>query len=123
MIERQGGDPRVVDDPRRLAQARHSTPVRAERAGHISRIDARLVGRAAVALGAGRETAGAPIDHAAGILITSKPGDRVASGDVVLELLYNDPSRLDLAMHLAREALRIGDEPPASAGIVLDIVR
>jgi pyrimidine-nucleoside phosphorylase len=111
MIEAQGGDPRVVDDSSRLPQALHRTGVRADRAGRVRRISAGLIGRASVALGAGRAVAGAPIDHAAGILLRARPGDSVAAGDIVLELLANDPARLEPARALALEAIGIGDEP------------
>jgi thymidine phosphorylase len=94
-----------------LPQALHRTGVRADRAGRVRRISAGLIGRASVALGAGRAVAGAPIDHAAGILLRARPGDSVAAGDIVLELLANDPARLEPARALALEAIGIGDEP------------
>jgi pyrimidine-nucleoside phosphorylase len=123
MIERQGGDPRVADEPARLPRAPHRVAVRAPRSGYIALLDAGLVGRSAAALGAGRETVGAPIDHAAGILIAARPGDRVTSGDAVLELLYTDSAKLERARHLAESAVRIEDEPPVVRPLVLDSVR
>ncbi|HEX5107548.1 MAG TPA: thymidine phosphorylase [Vicinamibacterales bacterium] len=123
MIAAQGGDPRVVDDPARLPRARHRELVRAHRSGYVASLDAGLVGRSAVALGAGREAVGAPIDHAAGILIAAGRGDLVSAGDAVLELLYNDSARLEDARHLAESAVRIDDAPPAVKPLVLDSVR
>jgi thymidine phosphorylase len=55
MITWQGGDAAVVDDVKILPSARHSHQVTASTAGYVSRLDALLVGRAAVALGAGRD--------------------------------------------------------------------
>src|SRR5262245_11296787 len=123
MIEHQGGDPRVADEPARLPRAPHRAAVRAPRSGYVAFLDAGQVGRAAAALGAGRETVGAPIDHAAGILIAARPGDRVAAGDAVLELLYTDPAKLERARHLAESAIRVEDEPPVVKPLVLDSVR
>src|SRR5258707_10738525 len=56
IIEHQGGDPRVIDDYGRLPSApgRHVIP--APRSGFVTYVDAELVGRASVALGAGRDT-------------------------------------------------------------------
>ena len=71
----------------------------------------------------GARHVGAPIDHAAGILIAARPGDRVGAGDTVLELLYTDPAKLERARHLAESALRIDDAPPAVKPLVLDSVR
>src|SRR5688572_18269364 len=123
MIERQGGDPQVVDDPGRLPAARHRTAVCAARTGWLEALDAALVGRAAAALGAGRERVDEPVDHGAGILIRARPGDHVGAGDVVLDLLYNDERRLERARTLARLSVQIGDEAPADAPLVLESIR
>jgi pyrimidine-nucleoside phosphorylase len=123
MIERHGGEPRVVDDPTRfLPRAMHHTTVRAERAGCVARLDAGAIGRAAVVLGAGRDRVGADIDHAAGIVVLAPPGARVAEGDAVLELRSNDTGRLEAARPLAVSAVGIGEEPPPSP-LVLDTIR
>jgi pyrimidine-nucleoside phosphorylase len=123
MIEQQGGDARVVDDVSRLPHAAHTVAVRADRSGCVAGIDALLVGRTAAALGAGREVVGARVDHAAGVLLRVRPGDRVSAGDALLELLSNDPARLEPAARLARAAVRIGDEAPPRGPLVLDAVR
>jgi pyrimidine-nucleoside phosphorylase len=123
MIARHGGDPRVVDDPSRLPCAAHRAAIVADRPGYVTRVGAGLVGRAAATLGAGRTIVGEPIDHAAGILVAARPGDRVSAGDVVLEMLSNDPAALELARPLARAAVLIADEPPALPSLVLDSVR
>ena len=123
LIEQQGGDPAVVDDTARLPGARARAAVVAERSGYVSKLDAGLVGRAAAALGAGRERIGQPVDHGAGILITARPGEHVRTGDTVLQLLYNDQSRLERAQLLARDAVRVADEPPSLEPLVLELVR
>ncbi len=51
IIEGQGGDPRVVDDYGRLPSAPERHVVTAPHAGYVARLDAELVGRAAVAAG------------------------------------------------------------------------
>ena len=71
-------------------------------------VDAFLVGRASVALGAGRDKKGDPVDFAAGLRVLRKPGERVSSGDPVLELHYNDPARLPGAVALVADALVVG---------------
>jgi pyrimidine-nucleoside phosphorylase len=113
MIKWQGGDEAVVDDPRRLPQARHTHHLKAQKAGVLQSLDALLVGRTAVALGAGRDKKSDPVDLSAGIIIHTKPGDAVAAGESILELRYNDESRLDTALGLAQQAAVIGDRPPA----------
>jgi pyrimidine-nucleoside phosphorylase len=119
MIEWQGGDPGVVDDPGRLPSARHTHTIGAAQAGVITSLDALLVGRTAVALGAGRNKKDDAVDLSAGVLVHKKPGERVTAGEPVLELRYNDPSRLAAAVALATQAIVVGEQPPADAPLVI----
>jgi pyrimidine-nucleoside phosphorylase len=123
IIEAQGGDPRVVDDYQRLPRVDNRHRVTASRAGFVTTLDAELVGRASVALGAGRDRVEDPVDPAVGILVAAKPGDRVNAGDPVLELHYRDRGRLETAAALAARAIVIGDQPPAARRLVVGEVR
>jgi len=97
--------------------------VTADRAGYVSRLDAQLVGRASVVLGAGRDRVDDAVDPAVGILLKTKPGSRVSARDPILELHYRDPAKLDAALALARRAITIGDEAPARRAIIAGEVR
>ncbi len=119
MIKWQGGDAAVVDDVTRLPASRYSHAVAAPRSGHVTALDALLVGRAAVALGAGRDKKSDPVDLSAGILLGKKPGEAVLAGEPVMELRYNDESRLAAAVQLAAQAIVIGDKAPAEAPLVM----
>ena len=119
MIRHQGGDSDIVSDLSRLPQATSREMVPAPASGHLQRLDAELVGRASMLLGAGREKADDAIDPAAGILLHRKPGDAVSAGDPLLELHYNDNRRVVDAQHLVAQAIVIGDAPPVSP-LVLD---
>lgn len=123
MIAQQGGDASVVDDYSRLPGARHRHAVAADRSGFVSRLQAELVGRASMALGAGRSCVEEGIDHGAGVVIHRKPGAAVAEGEPILDLLYNDDSGLQDAIEFAREAIVIGPEPPIVRPLVLGTVR
>jgi pyrimidine-nucleoside phosphorylase len=123
MIARQGGDVAVLEDYSRLPGARHRVFVPANRSGHVSALSAELVGRCSMALGAGRQRVEDRIDHGAGVLIARQPGEPVAAGEPVLELLYNDNADLDQAMTLARDAITIADERPVLRPLILGVVR
>ena len=77
MVTVQGGDVKVIDNPDLLPQAEKIYPVKAAGSGYISRLDAEAIGTAAVSLGAGRATREDAIDHAVGIVLEKKIGDRV----------------------------------------------
>jgi pyrimidine-nucleoside phosphorylase/thymidine phosphorylase len=118
VIARQGGDARVVADPSRLPRAAHVHTVAATEDGFVVGMDAELVGRASMQLGAGRDRVDAVIDPATGIVLEKKPGDAVARGEVVFSLHYNDADRLPAAIRLAESAVRTGPEPPPAAPFV-----
>jgi len=123
IIENQGGDPRVVDDYSRLPAAPSRHIVRAPRAGFIQKLDAELVGRASVSLGAGRDRVEDAVDPAVGIMIHAKVGDRVGKDDAILELHYRDGARLDQTIRRATDAIAIGDAPPAKTPLIVGEVR
>ncbi|MEZ5416988.1 MAG: hypothetical protein R2708_06560 [Vicinamibacterales bacterium] len=108
MVAAQGGDPAVVDDPSRLPAAPVVDVLTAAADGPVSDLDAALVGRAAVLLGAGREKKGDPVDHAAGVVIRAAVGDLVTRGDPVLELHGPDAARVAQARAAVTPAVVIG---------------
>jgi len=87
--------------------------------GYLTRLDAELVGRASVALGAGRDRVEDPVDPAAGIVVLAKPGDQVRAGDPILELHYRDRARLDAALALAKRSIAIGDVPSSPTRLLV----
>jgi pyrimidine-nucleoside phosphorylase len=119
IIESQGGDRGVLEDYARLPTAPERHVVRAPMSGYVDRLDALGVGRASVALGAGRDRVQDPVDHAVGIIVLAPPGAQVREGDGVLELHYRDRSRLESALALASGALSVSEAPPAPAALVV----
>src|SRR5262245_16299894 len=104
-----GVDPPTVYAYHRLPSAEGRHVVRASRAGYLTRLDAELVGRASVALGAGRDRIQDNVDPGVGVVVHAKPGDAVAKAEAVLELHYRDPFRLERAIALATQAVEIGE--------------
>lgn len=113
IIENQGGDRRVIDDYSRFPAAPERHLVRAARTGYLTRMDAESVGRASVALGAGRDRVEDPVDAGVGLLVLRQPGDQVTAGEPLLEIHYRDSARLAAALGLAEAAVVIADAPVA----------
>ncbi|HUQ41664.1 MAG TPA: hypothetical protein VM052_04105, partial [Candidatus Limnocylindrales bacterium] len=80
LVQAQGGDVGLVDDPSRLPRAPRVETLRAPRTAYVGAIAADRIGIASVHLGAGREKKGDPIDHRTGIVLHAKVGDRVERG-------------------------------------------
>jgi pyrimidine-nucleoside phosphorylase len=113
MVELQGGDPRVIDDPKRLPQARHVQQVLCAKSGYVSSLQCEQIGTACVILGGGRERKEDSVDPAVGIVLHRKVGDRVAAGEQIATIYYNSGSRVARAQQLLEESWRISDSPPA----------
>ena len=119
-IEQQWGNPRVVDDYSLLPSAPHAMTVVAPRGGFITDITAGAVGIASMILGGGRERAEDAVDHAVGVVCRAKPGDRVASGQVVYEVHYRTTFRLDAALPLLEESFTVADALPGEEPLILE---
>jgi pyrimidine-nucleoside phosphorylase len=122
IIERQGGDPRVVDEYSRLPTAPKEHVVVAPSTGFVTNLDAELVGRASVLLGGGRDTVDAAIDPGVGILISATVGDAVQKGDAILRLRYRDDARLRAALPLLEQGTHVGPVRRPAKDLILDEV-
>lgn len=122
IIVQQGGDPRVIDDYSRLPASPREEIWAADRAGVVVDIDAERIGRAAAALGAGRDRADVAIDPAVGIQIAAPIGTHVAPGDALLRLAVSDPERTGAARALLRGAVTIAERALPASPLVLEVV-
>lgn len=115
MVRAQGGDP----DAPLLGGGTAVHEVRADRAGFVTAVDAGGVGRAAYALGAGRQRAEDPVDFGVGVVLAVAPGDPVRAGDPLAAVHHRDGRALDLALAELDGAIQVGDAAPAAVPLVL----
>ena len=117
LVEAQGGDPSVVEDPEirpnSAPVAEVTAPPRAH--GYVADLDALSVGQATVELGAGRQTKAAPVDPVAGLTRLKKPGDPVEPGAVLARLHASGSPDLDAVRAAVRDAYAFADAPPSTA--------
>ncbi|MCG0275172.1 MAG: pyrimidine-nucleoside phosphorylase [Thermosediminibacteraceae bacterium] len=107
IINKQGGNPGVLEDYSLLPQARFRCEVEAQEEGWIESIDALKLGLTAMKLGAGRQKKDDRIDHSVGIWLGGKIGDRVEKGKPLAVIYANDEEKLKWALKEVREAFRI----------------
>jgi pyrimidine-nucleoside phosphorylase len=110
IIEAQGGDPKVLDDPGLLPQAAEVEVFRAHRDGVIAQIEPRRIGRAILELGGGRRTIDDEIDPSVGFVIPAKPGDRVRAGEPLASVFARGRGDVEAAVEALRQAIVIGDQ-------------
>jgi len=121
MVQAQGGDPNVVDDPWSVVPA---APVRLEVAvpgsngPYFGAADAEALGRAAMSLGAGRVHKGDPIDAAVGIELLAKVGDEVRGGEPIAVIHARDQDGARACAALVLDAVRLSDQPVQSRPLI-----
>jgi pyrimidine-nucleoside phosphorylase len=110
IIEAQGGDPRVVDDPSLLPEAPELDMFLAPRAGVVAQVEPRTIGRGITLLGGGRTRVEDAIDPGVGFVITARPGDIVRKGEPLATVYARDRAGVSQGLEVLREAVHIGDE-------------
>ena len=118
IVEAQGGNPAVVDDPAALPQAPVERVWEAPAAGIVSRIEPRRIGRAITALGGGRLTVDDEVDPAVGFVITARPGDLVERGQPLATIHARTEAAAEDAARALAEAIVFG-EPATPLPLIL----
>ncbi len=123
LVSAQGGDVSYVDHPEKLPAAPLIETVPAPRSGYLNRIHAREVGEAVVAMGGGRERKDDPIDHAVGVVIHHKVGDRVEAGQPLFTLHARDAQTLAEARERILSAHGWSENPVEPLPLFYGVVR
>ena len=110
IVEAQGGDPGVVDDPSTLPQAQRCELFFAPRAGFVATVDPRRVGFGVIELGGGRSKPGDPVDHSVGFVLAARPGDLVREGEPVATIMARDDDGIEAGRRALTEAIVIAEE-------------
>lgn len=113
-VERQGGDSTVIEEP---GSRPDSAPIGtvdapAEAGGYVTDLDALAIGRAALNLGAGRQTKEDTVDPVAGLSALKKPGDSVEPGGELARLHSSRSPDLDAVQRRVQDAYTFGKVPP-----------
>jgi pyrimidine-nucleoside phosphorylase len=112
VVDAQGGDPRVLDEPTRLPQAPLVQEHVAATDGYVATVEPRVIGEAVVAMGGGRQVMEDGIDPAVGLVLHVRPGERVERGAPLAAVHARDERGLALALEALTSAIVIGPEPP-----------
>ncbi len=115
LIEVQGGDPKVVSDPARLPRADHQVAIKCDSSGYVQAVDAREIGTMVAGLAHARDE----LDHAVGMEVLVKIGDKVTAGDPVAILHVREPAQADQLKLRVRKAVVIKDAAPKPFELIL----
>jgi len=114
IIEAQGGNPGVVDDPGLLPQAAECELFVAGRDGVVAQVEPRAIGRGITALGGGRTKVEDTVDPSVGFVVTARPGDVVRAGEPLATIFARDAAGVAAGRAALTEAIRLADDadPP-----------
>jgi pyrimidine-nucleoside phosphorylase len=110
MVEAQGGDPRVIDDPWSVlprTSVRHTV---LGPAGYVVEVDTQRIGELGAGLGAGRPRKGDRIDPAVGIELPVKVGDRVETDHPIAVVHSRDEEAAVMVERALLGSLVVRDE-------------
>jgi pyrimidine-nucleoside phosphorylase len=123
LVKAQGGDVAYVEDPALLPVASLIETVPAPYTGYLAGVNARIVGQTVVMLGGGRSKKGEAIDHAVGVVIHHKVGERITAGEPLFTLHANHPKRLEEARLSLLEAHTWSDQPVEPLPLFYGVVK
>jgi pyrimidine-nucleoside phosphorylase len=122
MVEAQGGDVRVVDEPSRLPQSKARLVVTARRSGYVTAIDSYALGALAIELGAGRTRADQKIDPAAGFELATVVGERVTKGAPLVTIHAKTRALAQSVQTRVAQAFSLGARAPRRRPLILQRV-
>ncbi|MFL5319603.1 MAG: thymidine phosphorylase, partial [Myxococcaceae bacterium] len=120
IVRWQSGNPKAVRDLSLLPRAKSQMEIVAPADGFVTVIDSEAIGLAAMALGAGRERTDSKIDPGVGFILHKKLGDAVKAGEPIVQVHYNDGSKLEDVKARVLKAYQFGNAKPAKRPLVLE---
>jgi len=108
LVYAQDGDATVLEKILEQHRAPNIQPWPAKSAGTVKKIDAELIGRASVQLGAGRQKADDPIDFVVGFSKIKKVGEQVAVGEPLFMIHARNERSIVNITSLLEKAVEVG---------------
>jgi pyrimidine-nucleoside phosphorylase len=121
-ITAQGGDRQQLENPDLLPSAPLVEIIPARQSGYITAIDAAIVGKTGVDLGAGRLKKGDPIDYGVGIVFQATVGDQLQAGDPLVTIHASEPAKLAAAREQLLAAVAWSDTAVTTSPHTLKII-
>ncbi len=121
-IIESGGNGDLVDDYSILPIAKNKMEVFSNKEGYVSKIKAEEVGKAAMIIGAGRATKEDEVDHAVGLKILKKVGDKIEKGEKIAEIYYNDAKNVEDSKNMILDAYVLQNEKVLEPKAILEII-
>lgn len=123
LVAAQAGDVSFVDSPEKLPEAPVVENVYSEKSGYIKEFNARIVGEVSVEMGAGRSKKEDKIDHAVGLVIRKKVGDRVEKGDLLFTIHAKNSASVKSTRAKVLNAAKLSDLPVEPLPLFYNVIQ
>jgi thymidine phosphorylase len=123
MIVAQGADLKAFNQKLALdSTAKVVIELQSEKAGYVSKCDARIIGEVIRDLGGGRLTKDSPINYDVGVDKMAKPGERVEKSGTLCRIHAADSHQAKMAVARLKTAFEISATRPAKPPLIVEII-
>jgi len=119
MVEAQGGDVSMIDDPDKLPTAKHCKKLPSPKRGYVHTINAGMIARGVRMLA---QRKNGTLDPAVGISEIKKVGTQMKQGEPLMMIHYNDEGNSEAALEFLKGAYRLAPKRPNSPDLVVERV-
>jgi pyrimidine-nucleoside phosphorylase len=124
MIAAQGADLKAFNQKLSFdSTAKVVVEVKSEKAGYVSKCDARIIGEVIRDIGGGRLTKDSAINYDVGADQIAKPGERVEKSGVLCRIHATDRAQTESACARVKTAFEIAAKPRPFAPLISQIIR
>lgn len=121
-IEASGGNKELVNNYDLLPKAKSVMEVFSENDGYVKKIKTEEIGKAAMIIGAGRAKKEDEVDHAVGINIFRKVGEKVGKNEKIAEIYYNNDKNVQESRNMILDAFVLTKEEVEKPKAILEII-
>ena len=119
MIEAQGGDTSVIDDPEKFPTAKHVRKLPAPKRGYVHTINAGLIAEGVAKLAIKKN---GKYDSSVGVSDIKKVGTQVKQGEPLMMIHYNDEAKMEEALEYLKTAYRLAPKRPNPPALIVERV-
>ena len=122
IVKAQGGDIDFIDNPEKFVSPKFIIEMKSEYSGYISELDSLKVAYACKIMGAGQSKKDDEIDHAVGIVLNKKIGDKIFAGEVLANVHANSEYLAQKAVDLIKEAYKFSAQIPEIPKLIYEVI-
>ncbi len=119
MVEAQGGDTSVIDNPEKFSTAKHIRKLPAPKRGYVHTINAGIIAKGVAKLAKKKD---GKYDPSVGVSEIKKVGTQVKQGEPLMMIHYNDEAKMEEALEYLKSAYRLAPKRPNPLELIVERV-